>query len=461
LSEAEASFSRAVAIKPNLAEPHTNLGNVYRVMGRFDKAENSLRRALKLQPGDEIARNALGMSLLAMGRPQDAKVHFGKVLKTKPRSLDALVGMGQITGIEGDFSQAEGFYKRALEIDPNMVSALSNLAGLRRMTLADSGWLERVKELAGDSTDPVNEANLRYAMGKYYDDVGQFDAAFASYQRANELMKTLARNYQRDAHESFVDDLIGVYTRDLIAAVKGVVSDSMLPVFVVGMPRSGTSLVEQIIASHPAACGAGELTFWTRALREHEAMARQGLLPEPVRRKLAEEYQRQLRDYSADAQRIVDKAPANSEYLGVIHSVFPNARIIHMRRDPIDTCLSCYFQQFSAALSYTLDLADLAHYYRQFHRIMAHWHAVLPPGTILDVPYEQLVADQEGWTRKILQFVGLEWHERCLNFQSTHRTVATASAWQVRQKIYRGSVERWRNYSKFIGPLRELKELGA
>jgi hypothetical protein len=232
----------------------------------------------------------------------------------------------------------------------------------------------------------------------------------------------------------------------------------MKPVFVVGMMRSGTSLVEQIIASHPAAAGAGELSFWYDSVGKHEAVIRREPLGERLREELAESYLGALARHSVDALRIVDKAPINSEFLGVIHSVFPKARIIYMRRDPIDTCLSCYFQQFSSTLNFTMDLSDLAHYYRRHQRLMAHWRAVLPPGTILEVPYAELVADQERWTRKILDFLGLEWVPGCLDFHSTSRPVVTASYWQVRQPIYNDSVQRWRHYRKFIGPLLDLKE---
>ena len=188
---------------------------------------------------------------------------------------------------------------------------------------------------------------------------------------------------------------------------------------------------------------------------------RRTLLDESTRKKLAENCLRELEARSGDALRIVDKTPLNSDYLGVIHSVFPNARIIYMQRDPIDTCLSCYFQKFDVQLNFTMDLSDLAHYFRQHHRLMAHWRAVLPPGSILDVPYAELVADQEGWTRKVLAFLGLEWDQRCLDFHKTERPVVTASAWQVRQKIYQDSVARWRHYAKFIGPLLELKDLDS
>ena len=194
------------------------------------------------------------------------------------------------------------------------------------------------------------------------------------------------------------------------------------------------------------------------AARAHQSEMRQGILGEPARKKLAEEYLRVLERHCPGAQRVVDKTLINSDYLGFIHSVFPNARIIRMRRDPIDTCLSCYFQHFSTAMRFSMDLNDLADFYRVNQRLMNHWCSALPAGTILEVPYEELVVDQEAWTRKILDFLGLEWDERCLSFHETKRAVNTSSAWQVRQKIYTQSSGRWRNYEKFIGPLKGLRD---
>jgi tetratricopeptide (TPR) repeat protein len=458
--EAQECFSRAISIRPKFAEAHGNLGNMLRVIGRNEQAESSLRRALKLNPSNEAVRCGFAAVLIHRGALDEAKLQFGKALKSKPRCRDALIGLGQIASLEGQFGEAEDFLKRALEIDPDATSAWSHLARLRKMTPADSDWIERVKDLADRTTDPVNEANLRYAMGKYYDDVEEYDSAFKNFQRANSLLKPLAKEYAREAHEHFVDEVTRSNTREALAsAAANGGSDSRLPVLVAGMPRSGTSLVEQIIASHPLAFGAGELTFWTAVVKDHEGEIRNGTLSDVVRRQVAGDYLRELARHSKEARRIVDKAVDNIEYLGMIHTVFPQARFIYVRRDPIDTCLSCYFQQFSTSLSFTLDLETLAHYYRQFHRIIAHWRAVLPPAVLLEVPYEELVADQETWTRRIIDFVGLEWDERCLNFHRTDRPVATASAWQVRQKIYRGSVERWRKYSKFIGPLESLRDL--
>jgi hypothetical protein len=292
-------------------------------------------------------------------------------------------------------------------------------------------------------------------MGKYCDDVNDFARAFQNFKRGNELLKTAAEDYDRRERSHLIDDLIRVYTREALSKIEIAESSSRKPVFVVGMPRSGTSLAEQIIASHPAAYGAGELYFWATVSAKNKGPT-QAILSEPTRAKLAKDYLSILDGISANASRVVDKAPVNSDFLGLIYSVFPNARVIYMQRDPIDTCLSCYFQQFLAGLNFTFDLSDLVHYYREHRRIMAHWQAVLPPGFILEVPYEELVADPETWSRKMLEFIGLEWDPRCLEFYTNKRQVATASAWQVRQKIYKNSVERWRNYEKFIGPLKTL-----
>jgi tetratricopeptide (TPR) repeat protein len=431
---------------------------VYLDRGQLLEAQNSLRRALRSKPTDLSHRCNLGLTLVNLGRLQDARAQFEKVLKVAPRHAEALVGVGLVARAEGRFDEAEAMFNRALQVNPKLPVAWSALVGIRKMTSSDGAWLERAEEIAADGITPVEQATVRFAIGKYYDDVGQFDRAFKSYKRANELLKTLADKYRPDVATRFGDDLIRVYTRGSLAKAASGASTSMKPVFVVGMMRSGTSLVEQIIASHPAATGAGELAFWNEVVHKHDALIRQELLGEPLRKELAEGYLRTLARHSGGALRVIDKAPINSDFLGVIHSVFPNARIIYMRRDPIDTCLSCYFQPFSPVLNFTMDLSDLAHHYREHQRLMSHWRAVLPPGAILDVPYAELVADQEGWTRRILNFLGLEWDPRCLDFHRTTRPVVTASYWQVRQRVYSESVQRWRHYKRFIGPLLDLRE---
>ena len=465
--EAEQYYRRAISVRPDYAEAHCNLGNVLRWRGCFAESEASLRRAIKLRPTYIEAHCNLGLTFVFLGRLRDAMARFKKVLKAKPRHVDALFGTAQIAALEGRFEEAERLCKRVLEIQPEKAAPWTALANLRRMTASDAAWIEHASAIAAGGLVPLEEAGLRFAIGKYCDDVGDFERAFRSYERANQLLKPIAEPYSRDARAQFVETLIRVYSREAISRVGQGGSPSRTPVFVVGMMRSGTSLTDQIISSHPSASGAGELAFWSDIAGEHDSALRQGLLSESLRKSLAETYLGVLKTNSRDAYpaprdiadplRIVDKAPINSDYLGIIHSALPNARIIYMQRNPIDVCLSCFFQQLPLTLNFTLDLSDLAHYYRQHQRLMAHWRAVLPPGTILDVPYADLVDDQEGWTRRILDFLGLDWDERCLDFHQTKRAVVTASYWQVRQKVYKRSVERWRNYEKFIGPLRDLK----
>jgi tetratricopeptide (TPR) repeat protein len=453
--EAEQCFRGAIAAKPNFSDPHGNLGVLLRQKSYLSDSEASLRRALKLRPTDLDARINLGLTLVFLGRLRDARACFAKVLKTHPRNVLALFGMGQIASVEGRFKEAETTYKRIMELDLKMTNAWAAVALTRKMTKADGEWLKSAEEIATSAIHPLEEANLRFSMGKYCDDVNDFAQAFQNFKRGNELLKSAAENYDRKKRSHLIDELIRVYSRESISRIGAAGSSSAKPVFVVGMPRSGTSLAEQIIASHPATYGAGELDFWAGLVANDTGLT-QRILGEPTRPKVAEEYLRILERLSANASRVINKAPMNSDFLGLIYSVFPNARVIYMQRDPIDTCLSCYFQNFLTGINFAFDLRDLVHYYHEHQRIMAHWRSVLPSGFILDVPYEELVVDQETWSRKMLNFIGLEWDARVLEFHTNKRQVTTASAWQVRQKIYKSSVARWHNYEKFIGPLKSL-----
>jgi tetratricopeptide (TPR) repeat protein len=454
--EAKKHFKSAIARNPKNAEAICNLGYLWLIQGRFADAENQYRQALRIRPTDPNIGAQLGLALVNQGLLDKARTQFDKVLKTSPRCAAALSGLGTVERAAGRFKEAEQLFQRALEADPSLPGPLAAIAGTRRMSTSDSQWLAKAQHAADEAKNPMEEAGLRFAVGKFFDDVGDYSRAFASYQRANTLLKPLAVPYDENEHSRFVNDMTCVYTPQALAATKADGSSSTRPVFVVGMPRSGTSLVEQILSSHPSVAGAGELKFWIDAVAADEAKIRQDLLPQASRQKLAADYLRTLKAQHRDAGYVVDKTPHNADYLGLIHSVFPDARIIYVRRDPIDTCLSCYFQNFSLALNYTFDLNDLASYYRQHARLMAHWRKVLPAGTLLEVPYEELVSQQESWTRRLLAFLGLEWDASCLKFDANPRPVVTASSWQVRQPIYGNSVERWRHYSKFVEPLRKL-----
>jgi tetratricopeptide (TPR) repeat protein len=356
-AEAEQCFRQSIAVKPNYANPHSNLGSLLRQKSELPEAEESLRRALKLKPNYLEARVNLGLTLLILGRLRDAKACFVKALKTAPRNAHALFGMGQIATLEGRFEEADTKFRRIIEIDPKMPYAWAALAATHKMNIADSEWFKSAEKLAESGLHPLEEANLRFAMGKYCDDVNDFEQAFANFKRGNELMKTASEDYDRKERSNTVDQLIRVYSREAISNIGAAGSSSAKPVFVLGMPRSGTSLAEQIIAAHPAAYGAGELNFWATLIAKNMELT-QGILGEPTRPKVAEEYLRILAGLSANASRVVDKAPVNADFLGLIYSVFPNSRVIYMQRDPIDTCLSCYFQQFLTGLNFTLDLTS-------------------------------------------------------------------------------------------------------
>jgi hypothetical protein len=301
------------------------------------------------------------------------------------------------------------------------------------MTKADSKWLQNAEKLATASKSPSEEAALRYALGKYYDDVGQYSQALTSFQRANTLLKPLATGFDAQAYAGFVDDMTSTYTADSLASVKISDSSPLRHVFVVGMPRSGVSVTGQLLASHPEVTGAGQLEFWQDAGGGDDNRARKKILPENARKKLASEYVAAIKRLSPTADAVVDAVPTNADYVGLIHSVLPDARFIFVRRDPVDTCLSCYFQPFTGSQNFAFDLQDLAAYHAQRARLIAHWRQVLPPGTILDVTYEELVANREPVTRKMLDFLGLGLDERCLQLP-----------------LHGDSVGRSRHYTQFM-----------
>lgn len=457
--EAERAYRRAAQVAPKRADAHLKLGSVLHSRGDFTGAETALRRAVKLEPRSPNPLCALGHTLTALHRTDDAKICFEKALRLKPRSTAALCGLARLATMDGQFGDAEALLRRALEFDPDCIEAHTWLVQQRRMTPADQEWLAHARHLLTRPLSPMEESGLHFAMGKYFDDIGDYASAFEAFRKANDERKKVSMRYDRAARTAWVDDVVRHYTAERVATPLDGASDSRRPVFIVGMMRSGTTLLEQIIASHPRATGAGELQFWGVLEYKHQDWVR-GRAPDPgVGAKLAQSYLEELARHSSDAARVVDKTPANVDYLGFIHRVLPNARFIYMQRDPVDTCLSCYFQNFINAASFAMDLQDLCHYYREHHRLVAHWRSVLPKETFLEVPYERLVADPEASSRRVLEFLGLEWDPKVLEFYKTERSVLTASHWQVRQKMYSSSVGRSKHYQKYIGPLSKLRGL--
>lgn len=488
LDEAVACLRHALQMRPELAEVWNNLGNAERDLGRFDAAVAALAEALRLKPGFAKAHNNLGNALRDLGRLDEAALSYRQALEHDANYAEAHSNFGSLLRLQGRSAEAQSYCERALAIDPNYPAAItllahlrsdrgqfaeartllerviatdpncaeawSGLAGLRRMSREDANWLAGATRTAKRAL-PRDEIPLRFAIGKYLDDVGDYDDAFISYRRANDLAKLHRPRHDRHLLTAGIDRLVLSQTAEWLRRPGSTSIGSERPVLVVGMPRSGTTLAEQILASHPQVHGAGELPYWNGAAGRYAAAGADAGDDASLRR-LADDYLALLDEVSHDASRVVDKMPANFMFLGLIHAALPLARIIHLERNPIDTCLSIYFQNFGSAHSYANDLGDLAHYYSEYRRIMDHWRRTLPAGAILDVPYEGLVENPEHWSRAMVEFIGLPWDARCRDFHGIERIVSTFSKWQARQPINTASVARWLHYEKFVGPLRSL-----
>jgi tetratricopeptide (TPR) repeat protein len=454
--EALAVYSRALEIDPNLVEGHCNVGAALFEARRFDAAIASFRTALALRPDYKMAHFGLGGALRMQRRTAEAQAACAAALAIDPGYPEALALLGELHADEGRFSEAEPLFQRALAAKPDFAFSLASIAANRKMSRDDTNWLESAQQLLAKHPPLTDEINLRFALGKYFDDIREYEHAFGQYRQANELSKRFGGQYTRESLTGRIDGLIQRCDAEFVSRQREFASASELPVLIVGLPRSGTSLTEQILASHPAVVGAGELTYWDGAFAAFHEAALAGKPDAEIMPELAARYLDRLEAMGAGAARVVDKMPANFLYAGLIHAVLPRARIIHMQRHPIDTCLSIYFQNFPNMGPYANDLDNLAFYHEEYLRITAHWRAVMPAAAFLDVPYEALLEDQEGWTRRLLDFVGLPWDPRCLDFHKTERVVVTASKWQVRQKMTSASAGRWKHYQAFLGPLGRL-----
>ncbi len=462
ITEAAAHLERALELNPAHADLHSNLGVALMAQGRAVEAAAHFERALALQPAHADAHCNLGTALAAQGRIAEAAAHLERCLDLDPSQANAHNSLGNICKDDGNFDDAMAHYTRAIAILPDYGEAHFNRSELKRFRSGDAD-LAAMEALARRTDLSVNKAlHIHFALAKAIEDTGDPARSLQHLHRANALKRGQIA-YDEVRALDLVRRIAAVFSRDLLDRFESQGDPSPAPIFVLGMPRSGSTLIEQILASHPRIQGGGELPH-LEAAADGVLHSRAGYpecvpsLDAAALRRIGQSYLSRLPPFADGKVRIVDKLPGNYLNIGLIRLFLPNAKIIHTMRHPVDTCMSCYSKLFSSGHHYTYDLAELGRFYRGYRDLMAHWRSVLPPGAMLDVAYEDVVDDLEGQARRLIDYCGLPWDDRCLSFHETRRPVRTASAIQVRQPIFRSSLERWRKYESGIAPL--LDELG-
>lgn len=457
-------FYEAVKLRPDWSEAIVLLAEVLEKQRRFDEAIECLDRALALNPGEPELIERQGYVFMAMGDTERALHAFNRVLATYPGRFMAKLGIGRSHMEAGHNDEAVSSLQAFIHDFPESSEGYFYLAASRKFK-PDDAVIPQLKALIDKTSEEEAAAiGLNFAMGKICDDCKSWDEAFGYYARGNNL-RNRQYDYQHEEEASRNKRMMQVFTREFMDSHRALGVDSEVPIFIVGMPRSGTTLTEQIISSHPEVIGAGEVVFWGSAPAAIPyTLGTSTEYPECISeitqqkvKGVADKYLEILRKivgFNTSSPRITDKMPHNFLHLGLIAMIFPKARIIHCKRDAMDNCLSIYFQNFGASHPYAYDLSNLGHHHLEYQRLMAHWHAVLP-GRIFDLNYEDVIADPESWSRKLIEHVGLEWDDACLAPHRLERAVKTASHWQVRQPIYKTSVQRWKNYEHHLGPLKE------
>jgi tetratricopeptide (TPR) repeat protein len=465
-AEAASLYERIILLGADLPQIHNNLGHALSALGKPESALLAFQRAIERKPDYAEALCNLGLALANLERFDEAEARYRQAMRADPRCAGAYNNLGILLKEKGLLTEARQAFERAIELDPTNFACYDNLAAVRPFVAGDP-YLSALETAADHSAalSAPDQIHLNFALAKAYDAVGLPERAFPHLLKANGLKRGQTAYDEADTLGRMVRlrQLIG---RESIQARQNCGEPSPVPVFIVGMTRSGTTLIEQILASHPQVFGAGELQLMDQLAGSIRRLVPGAPAFPEMMLEMSPEHFRQLGALYAErigrrapaAKRVTDKMTVNFLFLGLIHLALPNATIIHAVRDPVDTCVSSFATHFTRGHEHTCDLAELGRYYRHYRELMTHWHDVLPPGRILDVHYEELVADLEGVSRRIVSHCGLAWDARCLDFHRTERPICTASATQVRKPIYRDAVGRWRKYEAFLGPL--FAELG-
>lgn len=464
LDLARAALERAIAARPGFAEAMNNLGVLLAQMDLHDEAIPVFAKALEAHPDYIDARRNLGVALARMERYDEAIAQFELILTKRPRDANACRELGVLLQTVGDGRRARALLEKAVALAPRTAGYFHELGWLKRYA-PDDPHLAMIDALANDmdALPPQEQIELHFSLAKAAGDLGEHDRAFRHLHAGNAL-KRRETPYDESATLGRLRRIREVFIANRLTQRRGTPSQSdPVPVFIVGMPRSGSTLVEQILATHSRVAGGGERKDLDKAIASvwpdgTDAVAYPDALSSATEAQLgalAAEYLKRLRAAAPAAAYVTDKLPANFAHLGLIHLALPNARIIHTRRDPLDTCFSCYSILFHGHQPFAYDLTELGRYYQAYDRLMAYWRATLPRDVLLEVAYERVVDDLEGEARRIIAHCGLAWEPACVEFHRTRRPIQTASSAQVRQPIYRTSLGRAQQYEKLLQPLRE------
>jgi tetratricopeptide (TPR) repeat protein len=461
--EAFVSYDKAATLKPDYANAWFNRGNALKQLNRHDEALASYDKAIALNAAHAEAHNNRGALLQQMRRFDEALTSYDQAITAKPDHAAAHNNRGTALMSKGDLAGAEKMFRRALQLKPDFADPLHSLAKMHRyQDASEPGVKEILALLQKPDILPEKKEHLLFTLGKIYDDCGLYDAAFDYFRQANEIRNATV-SYNASAITKLTDGIIEVFNPKFLSKRFAFASESKAPLFIVGMPRSGTTLLASILSNHPAIATAGELPDMADYAMRLGDLLKSGTsypqaatqLTPAVASHIIKEYVKRLkRDATAGAVHVIDKNPLNFRHLGFIAMLFPQARIIHCTRDLLDTGLSNYFTRFPLSLDYAFDLGNIGHFSREYARLMEHWRKV-PAIRMLDISYEDLILQTEPSARRLLDFLGLEWDARCLAPHTNPNPVETASDWQVRQPVYQQSLERWRHYEKHLGPLKE------
>jgi Flp pilus assembly protein TadD len=458
LGSAIVAYDRATELQPTLTEAWFRAGALVYILGHRDEAVGCFRRAAATGDNSSFARLGKARALLIEDRNQEAEKVLRKTLALDPRNAMAHDLLGNLLSEFGRFDEARDCFERAIALAPILAGSYYELVRCRPVSSHDDGLLQRMEAaLAEPGLEAAQRLRVHLAIGKAAEDLGDYALAMRHFDAADDVRRAAA-SFDSAAFSNEIDRLIARCSPELIARAPELGSGDARPVLIIGMPRSGTTLVEQIVSMHPEAGAGGELNFWNQRGAEWHRSGAAG--DRTFLAKAAADYLAVLRAIAPKAARVTDKMPFNFLWAGLIHLAFPRAIIIHCLRTAVDTALSIHQTHFHPSLAFPTGGVELVAYFHSYQRLMHHWRNVLPADRFIDVDYEELTSQPEPVIRRIIAACGLRWNDACLRPESNPRAVKTPSKWQTRQPIYRTSVARWRRYEPWLGPLRALVDDG-